>query len=197
MVAKLELYTFKLEQSIYKNGIALRKAYVGTGATTTEIEYTRIDETMERAKKISFKEAFTRYAELNGNKFQLGTDSEMEQLVNAQPLIVDAYNKLGTDKVRRLRYIKKDIEKALCATEDNLNIDTKIAKILYASLELGFNKSSDIKSRIKEAYELVGISDKAKATDISRWYNVEEKTLRVEGKPTKGFILNSKKYIFR
>ena len=196
MVAKLELYTFRLEQSIYKNGIALRKAYEGTGATTTDIDYTRIDETMDKAKKISFKDAFIRYAELNSNKFQLGIDSELEYLVNAQPLIVDAYNKLGSDRVRKLRYIKKDIEKALCATEDNKNLDTKIAKILYSSLQLGFNSSASIKSSIKEAYELVGLTDKAKATDIIKWFNVDEKTLRVDGKPTKGYILNSKKYIF-
>lgn len=196
MVAKLELYTFRLEQSIYKNGIALRKAYEGTGATTTDIDYSRIDEAMERAKKISFKDAFIRYAELNSNKFQLGIDSELEYLVNAQPLIVDAYNKLGTDKVRKLRYIKKDIEKALCATEDNKNIDTRIAKILYSSLQLGFNSSASIKNSIKEAYELVGLSDTAKATDIDKWYNADAKTLRVDGKPTKGYILNSKKFIF-
>lgn len=196
MVAKLELYTFRLEQSIYKNGIALRKAYEVTGATTTDIDYTRIDETMDKAKKISFKDAFIRYAELNSNKFQLGIDSELEYLVNAQPLIVDAYNKLGTDRVRKLRYIKKDIEKALCATEDNKNLDTKIAKILYSSLQLGFNSSASIKSSIKEAYELVGLTDKAKATDIIKWFNADEKTLRVDGKPTKGYILNSKKYIF-
>ena len=95
-----------------------------------------------------------------------------------------------------MRYIKKDIEKALCATEDNKNLDTKIAKILYSSLQLGFNSSASIKSSIKEAYELVGLTDKAKATDITKWFNADEKTLRVDGKPTKGYILNSKKYIF-
>ena len=124
---------------------------------------------MDKAKKISFKDAFIRYAELNSNKFQLGIDSELEYLVNAQPLIVDAYNKLGSDRVRKLRYIKKDIEKALCATEDNKNLDTKIAKILYSSLQLGFNSSASIKSSIKEAYELVGLTDKAKATDSLMW----------------------------
>lgn len=134
MVAKLELYTFRLEQSIYKNGIALRKAYEATGATTTDIDYTSINDMMEKAKKISFKDAFIRYAELNSNKFQLGIDSELDYLVNAQPLIVAAYNKLGVEKVRKLRYIKKEIEKALCASENNKNIDTKIAKILYSSL---------------------------------------------------------------
>lgn len=196
MVAKLELYTFRLEQSIYKNGIALRKVYEDTGATTTDIDYTRITETMEKAKKISFKDAFIRYAELSSSKFQLCIDSELEYLVNSQPLIVDAYNKLGVDRVRKLRYTKKDVEKALCATESTKNIDTKIAKILYTSLQLGFNSSASIKSYIKEAYELVGITDKAKATDITKWYNADEKTIRIDGKPTKGYILNSKKYIF-
>ena len=197
MIAKLELYTFRLEQSIYKNGIALRKAYEGTGATTTDIDYTRINETMEKAKKISFKDAFIRYTELNSNKFQLGIDSELEYLVNAQPLIVDAYNKLGADKVKKLRYIKKDIEKALCASEADKNLDTRIAKILYTSLQLGFNSSAIIKSRIKEAYDLVGSTDKAKATEIEKYFDCSETNKKIDGKTTRGYILNSKKYIFR
>lgn len=196
IVAKLELYTFRLEQSIYKNGIALRKAYEGTGATTTDIDYTKINETMEKAKKISFKDAFIRYAELNSNKFQLGIDSELEYLVNAQPLIVDAYNKLGTDRVKKLRYIKKDIEKALCATDDTKNLNTRIAKILYNSLQLGFNSSASIRNSIKEAYDLVGCTDKAKATDIVKWYNADETNKKIDGKTTRGYVLNSKKYIF-
>lgn len=196
IVAKLELYTFRLEQSIYKNGIALRKAYEDSGATTTDIDYTKINETMEKAKKISFKDAFIRYAEFNGNKFQLGIDSELEYLVNSQPLIVDAYNKLGSDKVRKLRYIKKDVEKALCATEDNTNIDTKIAKILYTSLQLGFNSSALIKNSLKEAYELVGSRDKAKTSDINKYFHCSETNKKIDGKTTRGYILNSKKYIF-
>lgn len=196
MVAKLELYTFRLEQSIYKNGIALRKAYNYTGAITTEIEYTRIDETMNKAKKISFKDAFIRYAELNSNKFQLGMDSELEYLVSTQPLIIEAYTKLGEDRVKRLRYIKKDIEKALCAKEDNKNLDTKIAKILYSNLQLGFNKSSVIKSSLKEAYELVGSTDKAKTSDIDKYFDCTETNKKIDGKTTRGYILNTKKYIF-
>lgn len=197
MVAKLELYTFRLEQDIYKNGIALRKAYESTGAATTDIDYTRINETMEKAKKISFKDAFIRYVELKGNKFMIGTDAEIECLTHSQPLIVSAYNKLGADKVRKLRYIKKDIEKALCATESDKNTDTRIAKILYSSLQLGFNSSASIKKSLKEAYDLVGCSDKAKATDIDKYFDCSESNRKIEGKTTRGYILNSKKYIFR
>ena len=196
IIAKLELYTFKLEQSIYKNGIALRKAYEGTGATTTDIDYTQINETMDKAKKISFKDAFIRYAELNSNKFQLGIDSELECLVNAQPLIVDAYNKLGTDRVRSLRYIKKDIEKAIYSLEDDKNLDTRIAKILDASITIGFNIGSDIRRKIQEAYDLVKNGAKAKSTDITKWYNAEPKNLRIDGKQTKGYNVISKKFIF-
>ena len=196
IIAKLELYTFKLEQSIYKNGIALRKAYEGAGADTTDIDYTRIDDTMEKAKKISFKDAFIRYAELNSNKFQLGIDSELEYLVNAQPLIVDAYNKLGADRVRSLRYIKKDVEKAIYSLEADKNLDTRIAKILSTSIQLGFNKVSDIRSKIQEAYDLVRKDAKAKATEITNWYNAEPKTIRIDGKVTKGYNVISKKFIF-
>lgn len=151
---------------------------------------------MDRAKKIGFKDAFIRYAELNSNKFQLGIDSEIEYLVNAQPLVVDAYNKLGTDRVRSLRYIKKDIEKAIYSLEDDRNLDTRIAKILDASITIGFNKGSDIRKKIQEAYDLVKNGAKAKSTDITNWYNAEPKNLRIDGKQTKGYNVISKKFVF-
>lgn len=56
MLVKLDLYNFKLEKVIYNDGIALRKEHNANGNMTTELEYERLNETMNKAgKKLSLK----------------------------------------------------------------------------------------------------------------------------------------------
>ena len=61
---------------------------------------------------MSFKEAFLKYAELSKNPYCMDEEAK-NHLAAIQPLIVDAYSKLGEDKVRSLKYVKKAIETAL------------------------------------------------------------------------------------
>lgn len=46
MLVKLDLFTFRLEQSIYKNGIALRNTYNQNQMLTTDITVEKITESM-------------------------------------------------------------------------------------------------------------------------------------------------------
>ncbi len=55
MLVKLDLYNFKLEKVIYNDGIALRKRNtMQTGNMTTELEYERLNETMNKAGKKNY-----------------------------------------------------------------------------------------------------------------------------------------------
>ena len=59
MLVKLDLFTIKLEQSIYKNGISIVKNYNKNRIVTTAPEYEKLEGTIKGAtKKLSFKEAF-------------------------------------------------------------------------------------------------------------------------------------------
>ena len=59
MVIKLSLYTYKVEQVIYKSGISIIKAYNKEGVLTSELTYERLDEDMKKTvKKESFEEEF-------------------------------------------------------------------------------------------------------------------------------------------
>ena len=130
MLIKLDLYTYKLEQSIYKNGISIMKSYNQNGIVTTAPEYDKLDGTIStKAKKITFKDAFLRYVELNTNRFTLGSE-EADYLVMVQPLIVDAYYKLGADRVRNLKYVKRAVEDALINLDADKSRENKIAKLL-------------------------------------------------------------------
>lgn len=194
LLPKLELYNYHLNQVIYNKGLSLVKAYNQNGMITTDVFYEKIDETMTKAgKKISFKDAFLRYAELVHNMVMT---TEVDSLAKIQPLIVPAYHRLGIDKVKKLRYIKSAVEDALSNLDANKNRDTKIAMILSKKIGIGFNKSADIISYITEAYNTVGCTDKVKASNIDRWFECEPTSKRIDGKVAKGYIIYRPKMIF-
>lgn len=196
MLIKLDLYTYKLEQSIYKNGISIMKNYNINGIVTTTPEYDRLDGTIStKAKKISFKDAFLRYVELQSSRFTI-TNEEADYLVMVQPLIVDAYYKLGADRVRNLRYVKKAVEDALVNLDADKSNENKIAKLLQSRIEIGFNSTADLQAAIASAYTTVGVERKVKASDIEKYFDAKSCTKRLDGKVTRGYEVYKSKIIF-
>ena len=111
ILPKLELYNFQVNQEIYKNGASVAKAYKENGTEVKKDEYKKLDTKMDLTdKKISFKDAFIQYADLAKSNPYAPALIFLEQL---QPLVKVAYEKLGVEKVRNLRYVKKSIEAAL------------------------------------------------------------------------------------
>lgn len=196
MLIKLDLYTYKLEQNIYKNGISIMKNYNINGIVTTAPEYDRLDGTIStKAKKISFKDAFLRYVELQSSRFTL-TNEEADYLVMVQPLIVDAYYKLGADRVRNLKYVKKAVEDALVNLDADKSNENKIAKLLQSRIGIGFNSTADLQAALAAAYTTVGIERKVKASDIEKYFDAKSCTKRLDGKVTRGYEVYRSKIIF-
>lgn len=195
MIVKLDLFTIKLEQSIYKNGISIVKHYNQNGIVTTAPEYERLEGTIKGAtKKLSFKEAFLLYATLAKNPFSIG--DEMKNIAAVQPLVVDAYNKLGEDKVKSLRYTKKAVEAALLNLDaDNCN-EYKIAKVLSGSISVGFISLADFKKELANTYKNLGIDKKVKSSDIENYFDCKATSKKIEGKTVRGYEVYRMKFIF-
>lgn len=195
MLIKLDLFTFKLEQSIYKNGISVMKNYNINGIVTTAPEYDRLEGKIStKAKKLSFKDAFLRYAELANSPFTLS--SEADDLIAIQPLIIDAYHKLGCDRVKSLRYVKRAVEEALLNLDNEKSTENKIAKILQGRIAIGFNTVADIQAALAAAYSSTGIDRKVKATDIAKYFDCDSKSKRVDGIVKRGFDIYRTKIVF-
>ena len=193
MLVKLDLFTIKLEQSIYKNGISIVKNYNKNGIVTTAPKYEKLEGTIKgAAKKLSFKEAFLLYATLAKNPFSI--NEEMKHLATVQPLVVDAYNKLGEDKVRSLRYVKKAVEAALLNLDAENSNDYKIAKTL--NIAVGFISIADIKKEFSNTYKNLGIDRKVKTADIEKYFDCKAVARRIEGKVTKGYEVYRMKFTF-
>ena len=196
MLIKLDLYTYKLEQSIYKNGISIMKNYNQNGIVTTAPEYDKLDGTIStKAKKITFKDAFLRYVELNTNRFTLCND-EADYLVMIHPIIVDAYYKLGADRVRNLRYSKRAVEDALINLDAEKSTENKIAQLLQPRVEIGFNTTADLQAALAAAYTTVGVERKVKASDITKYYDADSVTKRIDSKVKRGYEVYRSKLVF-
>ena len=180
---KLKLFNYRIEQQIYKTGVQLRKNYNTNGILTTEIDYEKLENTIGKAsKKLSFKEAYLKYSELRKG-FDFG--NQAAEIAKIQPLVVDAYNKLGDDMVKKLRYIKKEIEKALINSDDSKSQLEKVGAILVKSITCPtVEKCSRLKHLIGEAYRAVGIKKEAKAADIKNWFECKKTSERIEGVTT-------------
>lgn len=193
MLVKLDLFTYKIEQVIYKSGIALRKEYNKLGVATA-YDYSSVEGNISKAnKKLSFKEAFIRYAEL-ANKITF--NNEIEQIANIQPLVVPAFNKLGSEKVKSLKYIKKAVEEAIKNEGKDIDKETRAAQLITSRIGIGFISLKTAKEIINECYNLIGIERKGKAADLTNWFNCTEVNRRLENKRIKGYEIYSQKIIF-
>lgn len=54
-----------------------------------------------------------------------------------EPLLREAYTKLGADRVRSLRYTKKSIQDALISLGDTEDAEQKVARIIVKNILIG------------------------------------------------------------
>ena len=183
MLPKLELMNYKIEKQIYQTGVQLKKNYNTNGILTTEIDYEKLENTIDKAsKKMPFKEAYLKYSELRKS---LDFGNSAAEIAAIHPLVVDAYNKLGDDKVRKLRYIKEAIKRELINIDKSKSQDEKIAAMVKQAIEYPCRMTcQELIKIIDKAYKTVGIETKAKAADITNWFDCKKTSVRIKGVPT-------------
>ena len=87
-----------------------------------------------------------------------------------------------------LDYRKKKIEKNLLIISNEASVDFKIVKLL--DLRIGkWYSLSEIKSKLSNIYNDLGLNKKAKATDLKKWFDFEKRSKRIDGKVTNGNVI--------
>lgn len=133
ILPKLELYNYQVNQLIYKSGLSVAKGYDDNGIETVRPDYIPLDDTIS-TKKQSFKEAFLQYADMVAHQPHVPALIFIEQ---QQPLVKVAYEKLGVEKVRSLRYVKKSVEAALKCLDDDKTTEQNIARMMVDIIPVG------------------------------------------------------------
>ena len=129
------------------------------------------------SKKPNFKKLCLEYIEAKENK----DNFTAEEIEVEYPLIKEAYEKLGVDKMKALDYIQKRFTETLTSANTLLSNEERIVQLL--NLRIGqLIKKADIKQELQNIYNILGINKKAKATDLNNWYSVTDYDKRENGK---------------
>lgn len=116
-----------------------------------------------------------------------------------EPLLREAYTKLGSDRVKSLRYTKKSIQDALISLGNTEDAEQKVARIIVKNIPTGKPiKVANANQIIADAYTTVGIKHTAKAKDLHKWFECSDPiSKRVDGKVVKCVDIYRAKYIFK
>jgi len=105
-----------------------------------------------------------------------------------ESLIHKAYTILGENKMRALKLRKKSISEALILEEKFDSKNNKIVKLLNLKTGLFYPKYV-LKKKLQKIYDSVGIPDKAKALDVSKWYGIKDENRREGDKVIAGLVI--------
>lgn len=109
---------------------------------------------------------------------------------------MDAYNKLGDDKVRKLRYTKEAIKRELINLDNTKSQDEKVAEMVKQAIDCPCRKTCpELIKVIDKAYKTVGINEKAKAADITKWFDCKKTSVRIDGVTTAVYDIYTSKLI--
>jgi hypothetical protein len=194
---KLDIVNFKITHHLYSARITLKEEYQKYGFNVLDEEVKIYTDKLaaNTSAKISFKQLFDEYSNLKMEVplFYLGNINERISLIEqAKPTIKEAYEILGVEKVRQLKYNVSNIKRALVKSRVNLSIDSKIIRCLS---EAGIKEGSTLTAKkckiilqdiytslnIKESYSKI---KKAKASDLATWFVVKRNSPKIDGKST-------------
>ena len=196
-LVKLDIVNFKITHSLYASRITLKHEYGKYGFNVlpeTEVLYT--DKLVANTSaRISFKDLFDEYVRLKKDipMFYFGNMDERITLIETEnPWIKIAYDTLGVDKVKELKYNVSNIKRTILKYQGN---KSDAAKIIECLNDVGIKEGSTIrvsecKKMLQKIYSDLGIYEKynkvktAKATDLAQWFEIKRHTVKVKGKST-------------
>lgn len=188
-LANMDIVNFKICRHIYRTYVNLTDELQRNGYTITRHSFSEIIEKIENKAnaRLTFKELFDEYHRLKTTKpfFSLESHEDLCAKIAAKhPLVKQAYDELGTDKVQALKYHTGNIKRELTKRQP-LPIEYKIVKMINTTFakQIPIPKGK-VKDRLQGIYDDLGIKQKAKAADLNKWYEVKTTTPKINGKTT-------------
>ena len=184
----LDVYNY-IVRTQYKCKTTIETSYHNAGNLVKVEEWKQSlkDVGLWENRVVSFKDAVKecREASLNSRLLENLTIQKYEA---KYPMLPDAIEKLGYSKIATLSYVQKDIKDQLLLLNDKGNVSMKVIKKMNLSNGQWIS-ASDIKKKLQQAYNLLGVNKTAKATDIATYYSTEECVKNIGGKRTRGYIV--------
>ena len=121
-------------------------------------------------------------------EYQIANTETKKQIAMVHPIISKAYKELGYEAIKALKFEKSQIEKKLLIEDKLKSLEWKIANLL--DLKNGeWISRKDLKDKFKNVYEELKINKIPTAEEISKYYEVREKSKKIDKTLTRGFII--------
>ena len=184
-MAKLEIVGYRVVNGVYSSQVTVEDEMKKNGISIEESDSDTAPKNIQTMtqSRTNFKDIYTRYSEIRREKpIMFKTDWEIELSEAIYPFIRDAYTKLGDQKIKALKYRVGAIQDALTAMS-RVDTDLKIVEMA----DRRFPKQTPIpvkkiKEELQKIYDTLGISKRAKATDMEQWYDTTTSPRRIDGK---------------
>ncbi len=207
----LDIVNFKITHHLYKNRVTLSEEYSKYGFRPMKgVEKVYTDKLVENKKaRISFKELFEEYVSIVGESseyFYFGNHEDRKSLIEElKPLVKDAYEKLGVEKVRELKYNVTNIKRTLCNMRTDISQDAKIVECLKElGVQVGTSgTNSEWKKMLQDIYTNLGLKNaygkirKAKATELDIWFETKKTSKKVDGKTIDYYTIIQNKLMYK
>ena len=109
------------------------------------------------------------------------------------PVIKQAYEELGIEKMKALKFRRKDIEVELIKQNKFRSEDWKVVQILNYKVGQWLTVS-ELKEDLKKAYQTLGIQALPKGTDILKFYEIKKHNRKTnDGTTVTGYKIVSHK----
>ena len=194
-IAYQDIVNFKSVNRDYRSNVNMVNTLIQANlnvASTSTIRMEDLDK--PKKEKHSFKELFELYCQIRESKYMSMKEDERVTYIRIyKPLVIEAYDSLGPDKVREMKYHTGNIKRSLIA-QTTAKEDNKIVSMLSLPMQEAIPVKR-IKQEIQKAYDAIGKPATATATDIANWFDICSVQRWIEGKNTKCFILINKKPI--
>ena len=173
-----EIVNYKIVNGQYKTQAlmnnALSKAGVNVDSHTTYMEEGEEHLMIERTP---FKKIFEEYVLLRENVWGK-LSNRLIRIEIEKPLVNKAYEILGVEKVREMKYHQYDIKRELIKLEHE-TADIKAFMLFDRQVRYGVPiPKAKIKRMLESIYSDLNLTKAAKATDIRAWYVVKDTTVR-------------------
>ena len=172
-LANMDIVNFKICRHIYRTYVSLTNELQRNGYTITSHTFSEIIEKIENNDnaRVTFKELFDEYHRLKTTKpfFSLESHEDLcAQIAIKYPLVKQAYDELGTDKVQAMKYHVSNIKRELMKRQP-APTEYKIVKLA----NITFHKQtpiaqSKVKKLLQGIYDDLGIKLTAKASDLDK-----------------------------
>ena len=168
-----ELMNFGIVNGQYASQFNMNASLSQAGFQVNTNNHTHLEdvelETITSIEKSSFKDIFEEYAGIRSSKGMFNMRIFRASRIELEkPLVKEAFEILGADRVREMKYHQSNIKKEIIKRKHE-TADTKIFLLLDGQLpkQVAIPKS-EIKQKLTDIYKELGLKQTAKATDLER-----------------------------